>query len=119
MRARRGFTLIEIMMVTAVIAILASLAIMKFGDAKRNAYISAMKSDLSGMALTAESVYSVERTYANVKAPVPTNGITLTFAPSGEAWTATAAHEFLPGLLCTLTTDPTAGVPVTSAPYCH
>ena len=119
MRLRQGFTLIEVMMVTAVIAILASLAIMKFGAAKRNAYITAMKSDLSGMALTAESVYSVDRTYAHVTAPVPTNGITLTFVGAGEVWTARASHVHLPGFECVLTTDSTIGVPVTSAPYCH
>ncbi len=119
MQKRTGFTLIEVMMVTAVIAILASMAIMKFGDAKRNAYISAMKSDLNGMALTAESVYSTERSYANARAPVPTNGITLSFAANGELWTATATHAGLPGFTCTLTTDPGVGIPVTSAPFCQ
>lgn len=119
MRARQGFTLIELLIVTLVIGILASIAMVKFNDSKQRAYLATMKSELNTVATMAEAQYSSESTYANVVAPVPTNGVTLTFVGSITNWTATATHRGAPGTVCTLTTDVANGMPISSAPYCQ
>ena len=119
MRARQGFTLIELLIVTLVIGILASVALVKLNDSKQRAYLATMKSELNTVATMAEAQYSVESTYANVVAPVATNGVTLTFDGAITSWTATATHRNAPGVVCTLTTDVASGLPISSAPYCQ
>jgi prepilin-type N-terminal cleavage/methylation domain-containing protein len=100
--ARRGFTLIELLCVVLIIGILASIAITKFGDSKRRAYIAAMKSDLRNLASIAESQFTSDNTYANVVAPQGSDGVTLTFTGATSTWTATATHAGVPGMTCTL-----------------
>ena len=119
MRARRGFTLVELLIVTLVIGILASIALVKLNDSKQRAYLATMKSELNTVATMAEAQYSSESTYANVVAPVPTNGVTLTFVGLISSWTATATHRNAPGTVCTLTTDVADGHPISSAPFCE
>src|SRR2546426_12581108 len=53
---RKGFTLIELMIVVVIIGILAAIAIPKFANTKAKAYIASMKSDLRNL-VTAEERY--------------------------------------------------------------
>lgn len=49
--ARKGFTLVELIVVLVVIGIIASIVIARFVSAKEKAYIASMKSDLKNFAL--------------------------------------------------------------------
>jgi len=52
MRAiRKGFTLVELLVITVILGILAAIAIAKFVSAKDGAYMASMKSDLRNFAL--------------------------------------------------------------------
>jgi prepilin-type N-terminal cleavage/methylation domain-containing protein len=113
--ARRGFTLIELLCVVLIIGILASIAITKFGDSKRRAYIAAMKSDLRNVASLAESQFTSDNSYANVVVPQGSDGVRLTFSGTGTTWMATATHASVPGMTCTLGN----GAGVSSEPDCR
>jgi len=99
---RRGFTIIELLAVVVIIAVLATIAIAKFGDSKRRAYIAAMKSDLHNLAMIAETRFSSENSYANMTPPQGSAGVTLTFSGTATGWTATATHTALPGFNCAI-----------------
>jgi prepilin-type N-terminal cleavage/methylation domain-containing protein len=99
---RRGFTIIELLAVVVIIAALATIAIAKFGDSKRRAYIAAMKSDLHNLGMTAESKFAADNSYAAVEVPRGSAGVTLTFSGDATKWAASATHEALPGFECTI-----------------
>jgi prepilin-type N-terminal cleavage/methylation domain-containing protein len=106
LRRRVGFTLLELLAVVTIIGLLAVLAVAKFGDSKRRAYLAAMKSDLHVVATTAESRFTSENSYVNMPAPRGSAGVTLTFVGSTVGWTATATHASLPGTVCTMNAGP-------------
>jgi prepilin-type N-terminal cleavage/methylation domain-containing protein len=49
--SRKAFTVIELLVVTVIIGILAAIAIAKFAGAKEGAYVAAMESDLRNFAI--------------------------------------------------------------------
>lgn len=102
MRRRTGFTIIELLIVVLIIGILASVAITKFGDSKRRAYVTAMKSDLRGLATVAESRFASDNSYADVVTPQGSAGVTLTFIGTATGWSATATHVGVPATECTM-----------------
>jgi type IV pilus assembly protein PilA len=67
---QKGFTLIELMIVIAIIGILASIAIPQFTSMRIKAYNSASTSDLHQMKLVQESLYSDFRYYGSSLANV-------------------------------------------------
>jgi len=99
-RSRCGFTIIELLAVMVIIGVLAAVAITRFGDSKRRAFIAAMKSDLHNIALIAETKFATENTYATMTAPRGSAGVTLEFSGTATEWTATARHEALPNFVC-------------------
>ena len=101
-RTRKGFTLIELLIVVVIIGILAAIAIPKFADTKRKAYVTAMKSDLKNMVSSAEAYFSDNNTYAGYTAPTGSSGVTLTFVGTAGGWTGTAAHANAAGASCTI-----------------
>ena len=100
---RQGFTLLELLAICLVIGILATLAVTKYEAAKRRAYVSTMKADLHTVALSAETQFVNDNSYANVVLPNGSAGVTLTFEPKIDGYVATARHESVPGVTCTLT----------------
>ena len=56
---RRGFTLIELIVVAVILGLLASIAIERFANTKERTYLAAMKADLRNL-ITAEVVFSTD-----------------------------------------------------------
>ncbi|HEY0931460.1 MAG TPA: prepilin-type N-terminal cleavage/methylation domain-containing protein [Gemmatimonas sp.] len=101
-RTRKGFTLIELLIVVVIIGILAAIAIPKFNDTKKKAYITAMKSDLKNLVSAGEAFFSENNTYVGWAMPtVGSSGVAI--APgtlSATGWSATATHTNAAGSSC-------------------
>lgn len=112
---RRGFTIIELLAVTVIISLLALLAFPKFGDSKRRAFLSAMKSDLHNLATMAEAQFVTAHTYDGLDVPKGSAGVTLTFVGTNQGWSAQATHDGVPGITCSLD----SGAGASSDPMCQ
>ena len=136
---RKGFTLIEIMIVVVIIGILAAIAIPKFGSVKEKAYLATMKSDLRNLA-TAEESYLASRdppayaggswtTAAPLNDPLtgaalyaPSSGVTVAATAVAGGWSASATHSQLPGRTCAIfigASAPLAPATVEGEPACN
>jgi prepilin-type N-terminal cleavage/methylation domain-containing protein len=63
LRKNSGFTLVELLIVVAIIGILAAIAIPQFAAYRAKAYCSAVKSDLANMAITQEAYFTDNNAY--------------------------------------------------------
>jgi type IV pilus assembly protein PilA len=63
LRSHAGFTLIDILVVVAIIGILAAIAIPQFAAYRKRGYEATLKSDLRNAATSQESYYATNHTY--------------------------------------------------------
>ena len=86
-RDEKGFTLIELMIVIAIIGILAAIAIPQFAAYRERAYVSALKSDAHSFANAQEAYFADEGTYCVTQATLEG----ATYGAETSEFTATVA----------------------------
>jgi len=94
-RDEKGFTLIELMIVIAIIGILAAIAIPQFSAYRMRAYNSSAQSDLRNCA-TAQEAYFVDADIYGAEGNLTLNtgeNVTLTASGGTGAYTITAYHS--------------------------
>ena len=114
---RTGFTLIELLIVLVVIGLLAALAVPKYRETKRVAYVAEMKAALRKTALDMEVRFAEQGSYAD-SPDCPPDMVCAAALPDGKAkgaltglsvtvvqanamgWLARAVHGGAPGAEC-------------------
>jgi prepilin-type N-terminal cleavage/methylation domain-containing protein len=93
---RKGFSLIELIIVVVIIGILVVIATPKFSNTKEKALVAAMKSDLRNMAATEEGYYTNNQIYTTVLASMnftASQGVVATVTDAKvTGWAANTSH---------------------------
>ena len=95
-RERKGFTLIELMMVVITVGALVALVVPKIGAFLDRAYVTTMTSDLRKLVLAEEGYFVEHDTYTvspMLAGMVPSPDVTITISNvSAAGWEAEATH---------------------------
>jgi prepilin-type N-terminal cleavage/methylation domain-containing protein len=101
----RGFTLVELLIVMAVVGILAAIAIPKFTSMQEKAFVAVVTSDLKNLASQQELYMTNRQTYASGLSDLTnysaSDDVTVSInEASVGGWAATGTHSGLAGAQC-------------------
>jgi prepilin-type N-terminal cleavage/methylation domain-containing protein len=120
---RRGFTLIEVLIVIVILGVLAAIAIPKYSQAKAKAYFAVMRTDLRNVMTAQEAYRQLAGTYYAGPIPVPgtdlttSAGVTITLSDvTTTGWAATATHASATGRACAVYDGTATPPPPATAP---
>lgn len=97
-KMKKGFTLVELIIVMVILGALAAIAIPKMGGSTDGALLASVKSDLRTATVKANEFYSKNLTYTDASAtalglvPSPGNSITVTPTNSGASFTVSVTR---------------------------
>ena len=84
---RNGFTLIELIIALAILALILALALPSYENSIRKSHRSEAQTAMLGFANTAERIYSENASYATVSLPPNSNYYTFSFPAAATATT--------------------------------
>ena len=105
MNRRKGFTIVELLVVMVLIGALSSMAVPRFREYKSRAYIATMQSDLGNLKIAQEAFWSENLKYAmdttSLELRISANvAISITSQDEHSGYTAVAKHSNVPGQQC-------------------
>lgn len=103
-RARDGFTLVELLIVTVILGVLAAIGIPRYNQMRARSFMTTVASDLRNLAHQQEIYYNTQYTFASDLSElggVESEGVTITINEADrDGWAATATHAGIPAEQC-------------------